>query len=60
MVLTIEPGLYIAPDEAKAPPEYRGIGVRIEDDLVVTPDGNQVLTAGTPKSVADMERLTRE
>jgi len=60
MVLTIEPGLYIAPDESKAPPEYRGIGVRIEDDLVVTADGNRVLTAATPKSVADMERLTRE
>ena len=59
MVLTIEPGLYIAPDESKAPPEYRGIGVRIEDDLVVTAEGNRVLTAATPKSVAEMERLTR-
>jgi Xaa-Pro aminopeptidase len=59
MVLTIEPGLYIAPDDEKAPAEYRGIGVRIEDDLVVTPDGNEILTAGTPKSVAEMETLTR-
>jgi Xaa-Pro aminopeptidase len=59
MVLTIEPGLYIAPDDEKAPAEYRGIGVRIEDDLVVTPGGNDVLTAGTPKSVAEMESLTR-
>jgi Xaa-Pro aminopeptidase len=59
MVLTIEPGLYIAPDDEKAPSEYRGIGVRIEDDLVVTVAGNDVLTAGTPKSVAEMESLTR-
>jgi Xaa-Pro aminopeptidase len=57
MVLTIEPGLYVAPD-AKAPPEYRGLGVRIEDDIAVTDGGHENLTSATPKSVADIERLT--
>jgi len=60
MVLTIEPGLYIPPDDEKAPPEYRGIGVRIEDDLVVTASGRDVLTSGTPKSPADMEAYARD
>ena len=57
MVLTIEPGLYVAVDAA-APEEFRGIGVRIEDDIVVTATGYDNLTAKTPKSVADIERLT--
>ncbi len=57
MVLTIEPGLYVAEDAA-VPEEFRGIGVRIEDDIVVTPTGYDNLTAKTPKSVADIEQLT--
>ncbi|HMF39845.1 MAG TPA: aminopeptidase P N-terminal domain-containing protein [Polyangia bacterium] len=57
MVLTIEPGLYVAAD-AKVPPEYRGLGVRIEDDILVTADGYDNLTISTPKSVADIEALT--
>jgi Xaa-Pro aminopeptidase len=57
MVLTIEPGLYIAPGAA-APAEYQGIGVRIEDDILVTETGYEVLTASTPKSVRDLEALT--
>src|SRR6266700_1881662 len=57
MVLTIEPGLYIAED-APAPPEYRGIGVRIEDDIVVTATGYDNLTSKTPKGVAELEELT--
>jgi Xaa-Pro aminopeptidase len=57
MVLTIEPGLYVAPD-AQVPPEYRGLGVRIEDDILVTTDGHDNLTVATPKSVADIEELT--
>jgi len=58
MVLTVEPGLYIAPDDELAPEPYRGIGIRIEDDLLVTPSGHDVITAAIPKSVADLESLT--
>jgi Xaa-Pro aminopeptidase len=54
MVLTVEPGVYIAPDDATVPPEWRGIGVRIEDDVVVTESGREVLTEGIPKSVAEI------
>jgi Xaa-Pro aminopeptidase len=57
MVLTIEPGLYVAAD-APVPAEYRGLGVRIEDDILVTKDGYDNLTITTPKSVADIESLT--
>ena len=57
MVLTIEPGLYVAAD-AHVPAEYRGLGVRIEDDILVTKDGYDNLTVTTPKSVADIESLT--
>ncbi|MEP6653730.1 MAG: aminopeptidase P N-terminal domain-containing protein [Myxococcales bacterium] len=56
MVLTIEPGLYIAEDAA-APAELRGIGVRIEDDILVTATGYENLTQSTPKSVAELEAL---
>ncbi|NOY93872.1 MAG: aminopeptidase P family protein, partial [Deltaproteobacteria bacterium] len=55
-VLTVEPGIYVAPD-AEAPEEYRGLGVRIEDDLLVTPDGARNLTREIPKQVAELERL---
>jgi Xaa-Pro aminopeptidase len=57
MVLTIEPGLYVAAD-APVPSEYRGLGVRIEDDILVTADGYENLTITTPKSVTDIEALT--
>ena len=53
--MTIEPGIYIARDNADVPPEYRGIGVRIEDDILITPNGAENLTAGIPKSVVDVE-----
>jgi Xaa-Pro aminopeptidase len=59
MVLTIEPGLYVG-EGAPAPAEYQGLGVRIEDDILVTDSGYQNLTAGTPKTVAEIERLTVE
>src|ERR1700730_13731881 len=58
MVLTVEPGIYIAPDDEDAPDSFRGIGIRIEDDVLVTPDGHDVITAATPKKVADLEALT--
>ena len=55
MVLTIEPGIYVAEDDQDAPAAYRGIGIRIEDDVLVTPGGNLVLTAAAPKSISDVE-----
>ncbi len=58
MVLTVEPGIYIAPDDEDAPESFRGIGIRIEDDVLVTPDGHEVITHATPKKVADLEALT--
>ena len=58
MVLTAEPGIYIAPDDDEAPEEFRGIGIRIEDDVLVTPDGHEVMTAAIPKSIAAVEALT--
>ncbi|KPQ20320.1 Xaa-Pro aminopeptidase [Halomonas sp. HL-93] len=56
MVLTVEPGLYI-PDETDIPVAYRGIGIRIEDNVVVTNQGHEVLTDQVPKRVADIEAL---
>lgn len=58
MVLTVEPGIYIGPDDADAPEEFRGIGIRIEDDVLITSAGHEVMTAAVPKSVADVEALT--
>jgi Xaa-Pro aminopeptidase len=55
MVITIEPGIYIS-RTAAAPEEYRGIGVRIEDDVLVTAEGQAVLSSGIPKQVAELER----
>ncbi len=62
MVLTIEPGIYLPPGRATArlPPRYRGVGVRIEDDVLITRDGHEVLTADAPKRVADIHRLMRK
>ncbi|WP_133513318.1 Xaa-Pro aminopeptidase [Candidatus Thiosymbion oneisti] len=55
MVLTVEPGLYIPADRTKAPAHYRGIGIRIEDDVLITAEGNEVLSMRAPKTVADIE-----
>ena len=61
-VLTIEPGLYIVPntkpaeDQPEIDPRWVGIGIRIEDDVLVTQDGNEVLTAKVPKEIKDLER----
>ncbi len=62
-VLTVEPGLYIVPDTKLAEdqpatdPRWVGIGIRIEDDVLVTPDGHEVLTAGVPKAVDEVAQM---
>ncbi|WP_222942210.1 aminopeptidase P family protein [Protaetiibacter sp. SSC-01] len=55
MVFTIEPGLYFQPDDLTVPEEYRGIGVRIEDDILVTADGAENLSAAIPRTADDVE-----
>jgi Xaa-Pro aminopeptidase len=55
-VITVEPGIYISASAGTVPEEFRGIGIRIEDDVVVSADGNRVLTASIPKTVEDIER----
>jgi len=55
MVVTVEPGLYIAEDMAEVGEEYRGIGIRIEDDVLVTGNGHEVLTDKAPKKIEDIE-----
>lgn len=57
MVMTVEPGLYIAPGSEGVDPIYHGIGIRIEDDVVVTHDAPQVLTDGVPKQAAEIEAV---
>jgi Xaa-Pro aminopeptidase len=57
LITTIEPGIYIGANNTSVPPEYRGIGVRIEDDVLVTSDGHLNLTADIPKSVSEIERV---
>lgn len=59
MVLTIEPGLYIRADDTDAPPEFRGIGIRLEDDALITDDGSDVLTAALPIRADDVETMLR-
>ncbi|MFS0825334.1 Xaa-Pro aminopeptidase [Pseudomonas phoenicis] len=57
MALTVEPGIYIAADNQNVAKKWRGIGVRIEDDVVVTRSGCEILTHGVPKTVAEIEAL---
>lgn len=59
MVFTIEPGLYVDPEDELAPPELRGLGIRIEDDILVTAQGCENLTASIPRTVADVEAACR-
>ncbi len=56
MVFTIEPGLYFQPDDLSVPEEDRGIGVRIEDNILVTPSGAENLSIGIPRTADDVER----
>ncbi len=57
MVLTVEPGIYIAPDNDNVAARWRGIGIRIEDDVVVTADGCRLLTDAVPRRPEDIEAL---
>jgi len=60
MVTTIEPGIYIAPDNTKVAKKWRGIGVRIEDDVLVTKTGYRILSKGIPKTVEEIETFMAE
>jgi Xaa-Pro aminopeptidase len=57
MVFTVEPGLYIPADASDVPDEFRGIGIRIEDDVHMTPSGVEVLSAAAPKQIEELETL---
>ncbi len=57
MVLTVEPGIYVPPNDKDAPAKYRGIGIRIEDDVLVTEGGNHNLTSKVPKNADEIEAL---
>lgn len=57
MAMTVEPGIYIAADNQDVAKKWRGIGVRIEDDVVVTRNGCEILTGGVPKTVVEIEAL---
>jgi len=57
VVLTIEPGLYVPENDTEAPKEFKGIGIRIEDDVLVTSSGNEVLTSLVPKEISEIESL---
>ena len=57
MVVTVEPGIYIAPGSPNVAAKWRGIAVRIEDDIVVTKDGNENLTSAVPKERNEIEAL---
>ena len=60
MVFTVEPGLYIAPDDKKVGSKWRGIGIRIEDDVLVTAEGHEVLTDGLARSADEIEAVMAE
>jgi Xaa-Pro aminopeptidase len=55
MVLTVEPGIYVAPDNRNVPAAWRGIGIRIEDDVAITKDGYELLSAGMPRTSEEIE-----
>ena len=59
MVLTIEPGLYLQPHDLTVPEDLRGIGIRIEDDILVTPEGMRNLSEGIPAASEDVESWVR-
>jgi Xaa-Pro aminopeptidase len=57
MCFTVEPGLYVPFDDLEAPEEYRGLGVRIEDNILITESGHEVMTTGVPKEIEELEGL---
>jgi Xaa-Pro aminopeptidase len=57
MVITVEPGLYVSEKSENIPEKYRGIGVRIEDDVLITEDGPRVLSSKVPKQPEEIEEL---
>ena len=57
MVFTVEPGIYVDPENEDVEPRWRGIGIRIEDDVLVTADGHEVLTSAAPKSIEAVEAM---
>jgi Xaa-Pro aminopeptidase len=57
MVMTVEPGIYVSPQNRKVAKKWRGIGIRLEDDVLVTPQGCDVITAGVPKTVEEIEAV---
>ena len=57
MVLTIEPGLYVAFDDEQAPEEFRGMGIRIEDDILIAENGPINLTEKVPKTISEIEAI---
>jgi Xaa-Pro aminopeptidase len=57
MCMTVEPGIYVAPDNIQVESKWRGIGIRIEDDVLITDSGCEVMTSGAPKTVDDIEAL---
>jgi len=59
MVITVEPGLYFSPDDESVPEAFRGIGIRIEDDVIVTKGAPEVMTGDVPKTVEEIERACR-
>jgi Xaa-Pro aminopeptidase len=59
MVVTIEPGIYV-PDEPDVDERFRGIGVRIEDNILITESGSDNLASGTPKTIDEIESLIAE
>lgn len=60
MVITVEPGIYFKADDLLVPEELRGIGVRIEDDILITEDGNENLSAALPRTADDVEAWTSD
>ena len=57
MVMTVEPGIYVSAHNMRVAKKWRGIGIRIEDDVVVTDTGCEVITADIPKAPGDIEAL---